>query len=104
MSQFQYNSLMSSLLNQKCTLSKLKAELERRKERMCWCCKKFGYLAHNCRNRNQKKKRKLVSQNRFEVLASKVMRYSVREGVEVRRQEVVEGVQYFRYRGIGYYK
>ena len=30
----QYNSLMSSMLNQKCTLTKLRAELEEKEEQV----------------------------------------------------------------------
>jgi len=45
-------------------------------------CKKFRYLAHNCRNKREGEKRMLVPQNRFEALSSRVMRY----GVEIRRQ------------------
>jgi len=33
-SQFQYNSLMNGLLNQKHALAKLRVELEEKKERM----------------------------------------------------------------------
>jgi len=73
MSQFQYNSLMNSLLNQKHALAKLRVELEGRKERMCWYCRKFGYLAHNCRNKRRETKRKPISQNKFEMIASRVM-------------------------------
>jgi len=45
----------------------------------------------------------LISQNKFEVLASRVMRYGVKEMI-IRRQEMEEVVRYFRYRGIGYHK
>jgi len=50
---------------------------------MCFECKKFGYLACNYRNKREGEKRTLVSQNRFEALSSRVMRY----GIEIRRQE-----------------
>ena len=50
-------------------------------------------------------KGKLVSQNRFEVIVSRVMQYKVREEAKVRRQETVEeGVQCFRCQGIEHYK
>ena len=61
-------------------------------------------MVHNCRNREQEKKEKSTLQNRFEVLASRVMRCGLREEVKVKRQEVVEEVQYFRYRGTGHRK
>jgi len=83
MSQTQYDLLISNLLKEKYALTKLRAELEGRWERMCFECKKFGHLAPNCRNKREGEKRMLVPQNRFEVLLSKVMRC----GVEIRRQE-----------------
>jgi len=104
MSLDQYNNLLSNMLKGKQALASLRAQLGERKERECWSCKKFGHLACNCRNRNQEKKGKSISQNRFEVLASRLMRYGVREEVKMRRQEVVEEVQCFRCRGIGHYK
>jgi len=82
-----------------------KAELEGRRERICWCCRRFGHLAHNCRNKSEEEKRKSILQNRFEVIASRVMQCGVKEKVEIRKQEIVEeGVQYFRCWRIGYYK
>ena len=80
---------MGSMLNQWCTLAKLRAEIEGRKERVCWGCRKFGHLAHNCRNMREAKGR-LVPQNRFEVIASRVIQCGVREEAKVRRQETVE--------------
>jgi len=53
MSLDQYNSLMSSMLNQQHALTKLRAELEERDEKKCWSCEKFGHLACNCRNKNE---------------------------------------------------
>jgi len=64
---------MSSMLNQRKALAKLRAKLEGRDGRKCWGCKRFGHLAHNCRNQGEEKKEKVVPQNKFEVLASKVM-------------------------------
>jgi len=92
MSQSQYNSLMSSLLNQKYALTKLRAELEGRKERMCWCCRKFGYLACNCRNKRGEMKGKPIPQNKFEIIVSRVIQCGVEGKVKVRRQEVVKEV------------
>ena len=97
MSQFQYNSLMSSLLNQKHTLAKLRAELKGKRERMCQYYKIFRYLVYNYRNKREEVKGKPISQNKFEVIASRVMQCRVREEVKVRRQEMVEEVKYFRY-------
>jgi len=74
---------MSSMLNQKRTLTKLRAELEERLGKLYYKYKKFGHLAHNCRNRREEEKRTSIPQNRFEVLLSRVIRY----GIEIRRQE-----------------
>jgi len=73
MSLTQYNSLMSNLLREKCSLIKLREELEGRKEKLCRNCKGFRHLACNCRSRKEKKKGTIVSQNKFKVLKSKVM-------------------------------
>ena len=73
MSQSQYNSLMSSLLNQKYALAKLRAELEGRKERMYWYCRKFGHPAYNYRNKREEMKRKPIPQNKFEMIVSRVI-------------------------------
>ena len=105
MSLEQYNSLMSSMLNQQYTLTRLRAEIEEREERMYWKCRKFGYLIHNCRNKKEKTKGKLVLQNKFKVIASRVMQYGMKEKVKVRKQKTVEKrVQYFRCWGVGHYK
>ena len=79
MSLDQYNSLMSSMLNQWCALTKLRAELEGKDGRKYWSSEKFRYLACNCRNKNEEKKGKPIPRNKFEVLLSRVMRYGVRE-------------------------
>jgi len=90
MSQEQYNSLMSSLLKEKCALTKLREELEGRKGKLCRSCKGFGHLAQNCRNRKEGEKRAEMSQNKFEILKSRVIQCGVEERV-VRgaRREVV---------------
>jgi len=104
MSLKQYNSLIGSILNQWHALAKLRAEIERREGRVCWGYRRFGYLACNCRNMKEAKG-KLVPQNRFEVIASRVMQYGVREEAKVSRQETGEkGVQCFRCWGTEYYK
>jgi len=56
MSQEQYNTLLSNLLREKCTLAKLKVELERRKTKLCKSCKGFGYLVQNCRKKRKEEK------------------------------------------------
>ena len=94
---------MSSMLNQQYALTKLKAELEGKYRRKCQSCKKFGYLAYNYRNKNKKKK-KLISRNKFEVLSSKVIRYGVRKEVRIRRNEMVEKVKCFRCWSVGHFK
>ena len=106
MSQSQYNFLMSSLLNQKHALTKLRVELEGRRERICRYCKRFRHLAHNCRSKKEKIKEKPIPQNKFEVIASRVMQYRVREEVKVRRQEIIEKeeVKCFRCWRMGHYK
>jgi len=61
-------------------------------------------LAHNCRNKNKKKKRKPIPRNKFEVLLSRVMRCGVREEVRIRKNKMVEEVKCFRCWGVGYFK
>jgi len=64
---------------------------------VCWECRKFGHLAHNCRNRKKETKGKPISQNKFKMIASRVIQCGVKEEVTVRRQKTVEeGVQCFR--------
>ena len=72
---------------------------------MCWECRKFRHLAYNYRNKKEKTKGKLIPQNRFEVIVSKVIQCGVKEEVKVRKQEIVEeGIQCFRYWEVEYYK
>jgi len=61
---------MSSMLNQKHAFAKLREELEERKGKMWFSCKRFGHLAQNCRNKAEGEKRKTVPQNKFEMLSS----------------------------------
>jgi len=79
---------MSNMLNQRCALAKLRAELEGRDGRICRRCGKFGHLTRRCRRAEEQKKEK-VATNRFEALKSRVMQCGVRE---VRRQEMVKNV------------
>jgi len=71
---------------------------------VCWRCKRFGHLACNCRNKKWEKKEKLILQNKFEVIASRVIYCRVREEVKVRRQEITEKVKYFRCWSVGHLK
>jgi len=71
------------MLKQKHALAKLRAELKGRKRKMYFEYKKFGHLAYNCRNKGVEEKKTPASQNRFEMLLSRVMRC----GVEIRKQE-----------------
>jgi len=48
---------MSRMLNQQCALAKLRAEIEGRKGRVCWGCRRFGHLACNCRNIKEAKEK-----------------------------------------------
>ena len=100
----QYNSLISKILNQQHALAKLRAEIEGREGRVYWRCKKFRHLACNCRNKKGKEKEKSIPQNKFEVIASRVMKCRVREEVKVRRQEMIEKVKCFRYWSVRHLK
>jgi len=51
---------MSNLLNKKYAFAKLRAKLKRKKEKICWYCKKFGHLAYNCKNKKEGVERKTV--------------------------------------------
>jgi len=85
---------MSNLLNKKHALAKLRVELEGRKGKLCWYCKKFGYLAQNCRNRIEEEKGVETPQNKFEILKSRVIQCGVEERVV--RSVRVEAVRYFK--------
>jgi len=81
MSQSQYESLMSNLLNKKHALAKLRAELEGRKGKLCRYCKGFGHLARNCRKQKETEKGVTMSQNKFEVLRSRIIQCGIEEKV-----------------------
>jgi len=92
---------MSNLLKEKCTLTKLGKELEERREKLCRKCKGFGYLAQNCRNKEEKEKRNVVPKNKFEVLNSRVMQCGLEERT-IRRQEETRRVECFKCGKEGY--
>jgi len=94
MSQKQYNSLISSLLREKRALTKLREELEERKGKLYRSCKGFRCLARNCRNKKEGEKEAERPQNKFEILRSRVMQYSVEERVVRSMGTVV--VKYFK--------
>jgi len=81
MSQEQYNTLLRNLLREKCTLAKLRVELEGRKGKLCRSYKEFGHLAQNCRKRKEKEKGVATPQNKFEILSSRVMQCGIEERV-----------------------
>jgi len=89
MSQTQYNSLLSNLLNEKHTLAKLRVELEGRKEKLYRKCKEFRYLARNCKNKREGEKGTVIPQNKFKVLRSKIIQCGV-ERRTIRRVGMVE--------------
>jgi len=91
MSQEQYNALLSNPLREKRTLAKLRVELKGKRGKLCRYCKEFGYLVRNCRNKEEREKRTVVPQNKFEVLKSRVMQCGVEEKtVRSMRTTVVE--------------
>jgi len=100
MSQTQYKNLMSNLLNEKHALAKLRAELEKRKGKLCRSCKGFGHLARNCRNKNEEGKGAITPQNKFEILSSRVMQCGVEERIV--KNVRMEAVKYFKYREEGH--
>ena len=66
-------------------LIKLRAKIEGREEKIYWEYRKFGHLVHNYRNKKKETKEKPISQNKFEVIANRVIQYRVKEEVKVRK-------------------
>jgi len=95
MSLQQYNSLISNLLKEKYSFTKLRKELEGRRRKLCFSCKGFKHLARNCRNKREKEKGTVIPQNKFEVLRSRIIQCRV-ERRTIRRVGVIE-VKCFKY-------
>jgi len=72
---------MSNLLKERCSLVKLREKLKRRRGKLCRCCKGFRHLAQNCRNKKKGEKEVAMSQNKFEVLSSRVIQCGVEERI-----------------------
>jgi len=89
MSLQQYNVLMSNLLKEKHSLTKLREELEERRGKLCFSCKGFRHLAQNCRKQKETEKGVTIPQNKFEVLKSRVMQCRVEKRM-IRKVGVVE--------------
>jgi len=78
---------MSNLLKEKHALIKLREKLEGRRGRLYRSCKGFEHLACNCKNEKEEGKGTVTSQNKFEILRSRVMQCKVKERT-IRRQKV----------------
>jgi len=100
MSQEQYNQLMSTMLEERHALAKLRTELEGRRGKLCKHCKGFRHLAQNCRNERREKKGTVVPQNKFEVLSNRVMQCGIEEKM-IRSVRMV-GVKCFKCREEGH--
>jgi len=91
---------MSNLLKEKCSLTKLRKELEGRRGKLCFSCKGFGHLARNSRNKREEEKGTVIPQNKFKVLRSRIMQYGVERRI-IRKVGVVE-VECFKCRNKGH--
>jgi len=76
---------MNGMLNQWYTLAKLRAEIGGKEGKVYWECRKFRHLVCNCRNRKEEIKRKLISQNKFEIIANRMIQCRVKEEVKVKK-------------------
>jgi len=82
------------LLKEKYVLTKLRKELEGRRGKLYRNCKGFRHLAQNYRNKEREEKGRVIPQNKFEILSSRMMQCGVKER-SIKRQEVV-GVECFK--------
>jgi len=70
------------MLKEKQALVLLKVQLE---EREYWSCRKFRHLVHNYRTKKEKeKKKKEKPQNKYRILATRIMQCKVKGKVEVK--------------------
>ena len=83
------------MLKEKCSLTKLRKELEGSRGRLCFSCKGFEHLVQNCRNKREEEKGTIIPQNKFEILRNRVMQCGV-EVRTIRRVKVAE-VECFKY-------
>ena len=105
MSQQQHNDLLSNMLKEKQVLALLRAQLEGRRERECWSYRKFRHLVYNYRTKKEEKKEKREKpQNKYEMLATRVMQYRVRDEIKVRWQKRIKKAKYFRCWEVGHCK
>ena len=72
--------------------------MEGRKEKMCFEYKKFRHLTHNCRNKEVGEKKTSASQNRFEMLLSRVMKCGLEIRKQKRERKEKEVIWYFKCR------
>ena len=100
MSLEQYNFIMSNLLKEKHSLTKLREELEERRGKLYFSYKGFRHLVCNCRKEKETEKGVTIPQNKFEVLKSRVIQCRVEERM-IRRVGIVE-VKCFKYREKGH--
>jgi len=73
---------MSNLLKKKHPLASLRVKLEEKQERECWKYRGLGHRAQHCR-KEEKEKGKPIHQDKFEILASRVMTSVVKRDISV---------------------
>jgi len=79
------------MLKKKWALALLRTQLEGRREREYWSCRKFGYLVCNCKTKKkEKKKKKEKPQNRYKILVTRSIQYGVRDKVKIRQQKRIK--------------